>query len=136
VGDQVGLHTYFYSQAPNNGYGWIQPWPTAAPVGQWFAYVERVRVNTPGRSDGRLTYWICTQGGCAAQIDRSDILWRSYELPQSQVSEIWADVFCGGLSCGPAPFARSTVDLKRLTVKTGLPDLNALYTEVQGLTGQ
>ena len=134
--DQVGMHSYFYAVAPQNGYGITQPLQIPAPVGQWFAYVERVKVNTPGQNDGRLTYWVCTQQGCAAVLDRSDIDWRTYDLPQSKINELWADVFCGGLSCGPAPWPRSTVDLKRLTVTTGLPDLGALASEVQGLAGQ
>ena len=124
------MHTYFYAVAPQNGYGIIQPMQIPAPVNQYFAYVERVRVNTPGQNDGRLTYWVCTQAGCAAVLDRSDINWRTYDLPESQITEVWADVYCGGLSCGPAAWPKSTVDLKRLTVTTGLPDLSTLDTEV------
>lgn len=135
-GDQVGLHSYFYAVAPQSGWGTIQPIPVPAPVGQWFAYVERVKVNTPGQNDGRLTYWVCTQAGCAAVLDRQDINWRTYDLAESKITELWADVYCGGLSCGPAPYARSTVDLKRLTVTSGLPDLNALGAEVTGLKGK
>ncbi len=134
-GNLVGLQTYFYAQAPINGYGWVQHWPTPAPVGQWFAYVQRVRVNTPGQADGRLSYWMCTQAGCNPQFDRKDIVWRTADLPEALISEAWADVYCGGTGCPPpGPWPRSTVDLKRMTVTTGLPDMPALLAEVQAMT--
>lgn len=131
--NQVGLHTYFYSQQPITNWGFIQNWPTAAPTGQWFAYVERVKLNTIGNNDGRLSYWICTQAGCNPQFDRSDIRWRSFDLPQSKITEAWADVYCGGTSCGPTVIPTLTVSISRMTVTTGLPDLTALGAEVQAL---
>ncbi len=133
TGDLVGLHTYFYAQKPYISWGYVQPWPTPVHVGKWFAYVERVKVNTPGQADGRLSYWLCDQVGCKAQFDRGDIVFRSTGLAQSLVSEAWVDVFCGGASCGPAPFPTATVNLKRMTVTVGLPDMGALASEVQAL---
>jgi hypothetical protein len=134
VGYFVGLHTYYYALVPNYGWGYIQNWPTPAPVNQWFAYVERVRVNTPGQADGRLSYWLCTQAGCNAQFDRQDIKFRNADVPQALINEAWADVYCGGLGCpGPNPWPRSTIDLKRMTVTVGLPDMGALAAEVQTL---
>jgi len=136
-GDNVGLSTYFYAQRPTSGWGYIQHFPVPAKVGKWFAYVERVRVNTPGQGDGRLTYWMCNQSGCNMQFDRSDITFRTYGGPQSLISEAWADVYCGGTTCGAGKsWPTSTVNLKRMTVTTGLPDLNALNVEVQAMNSQ
>jgi len=132
-GNLVGLHTYYYAQRNTSFWGEIQNWPTPAPTGQWFAYVERVKMNTIGKADGRLSYWICTQSGCHAQVDRGNITWRSHDLPESKITEVWADVYCGGTSCGPTVIPTSTVSLSRMTVTTGLPDLNALGTEVRAL---
>lgn len=131
--NQVGLHTYYYAQQPHSTWGVGENWPTPAPVGQWFAYVERVRMNTIGQSDGRLSYWMCTQAGCNPQFDRTNIVWRSADLPESQITEAWANVYCGGLSCGPKVIPTSTVNLTRMTVTTGLPDMNALLGEVHAL---
>lgn len=134
IGNFVGLHTYYYALSPNNGWGYIENWPTPAPVNQWFAYVERVRVNTPGQADGRLSYWLCTQAGCNAQFDRQNINFRNADVPQALINEAWADVYCGGTGCpGPNPWPRSTIDLKRMTVTVGLPDMTALAAEVQTL---
>ncbi len=133
VGNFVGLHTYYYAMSPTVGWGYVQNWPTPAPVGQWFAYVERVRVNTPGQADGRLSYWLCTQlEGCTPQFDRQDIKWRAADLDQALINEAWVDVYCGGLACpGPKPWPRSTIDFKRMTTTVGLPDLAALAAEVR-----
>ncbi len=132
-GNLVGLHTYYYAQQATSLWGTVYNWPTPAPTGQWFAYVERVRMNTVGKADGRLSYWMCTQSGCNPQFDRSDIMWRSHDLPESRITEAWADVYCGGTTCGPAIVPTSTVSLSRMTVTTGLPDLKTLDVEVQAL---
>ncbi len=135
-GNEVGLHTYFYAVNPSASYGVVQNWPTPAPVGQWFAYVERVKVNTPGRADGRLSYWICTTVGCAPQFDRQDIVWSNYDFPEAKITEAWADVYCGGTGCpGPNPWKTSTVRLSRMTVTNGLPVMSDLYSEVRALNG-
>lgn len=130
-GNQIGLHSYFYAQQPSSAWGVEQNWPTPAPVGQWIAYVERVKLNTPGHGDGRLSYWLCTLQGCAPQVDKGSITWSSYDIAQAKITEAWADVYCGGTSCGPAPWPNSTTDIARMTVTTGLPDLNKLLAEVQ-----
>lgn len=133
-GDLVGLHTYFYAQNPSATWGVEVPWPTAAPVGEWFAYVERVRVNDPGEANGRLSYWICTKKGCAAQFDKRDITWSVGSFKESLITEAWANVYCGGTGCpGPDPWPTSTAYLKRMTVTTGLPDLGSLFAEVQNM---
>jgi len=133
-GNSVGLHTYYYAQNPSSAWGVIQNWPTPVTVGQWFAYVERVKVNTPGQGDGRLSYWLCTAQACNPQFDRNDITWSSYDIPEAKITEAWADVYCGGTGCPPpGPWKTSTADLKRMTVTTGLPDLNALQAEVQAM---
>ena len=136
-GDFVGLSTYFYAQRPDTGWGYIQHFPVPATAGKWFAYVERVRVNTPGQGDGRLTYWLCTKSRCNAQFDRNDITFRTYGGSEALISEAWADVYCGGVVCGAgASWPTSTVNLKRMTVTTGLPDMNALNAEVQAMNSQ
>ena len=133
-GGRMGLHTYYYSQYPGGQYGYIQNWPTPAPVNKWFAYVERVRVNDPGQGNGKLSYWLCTPDGCAAQFDRSDITWSNGDIPESLITEAWADVFCGGTGCpGPNPWPVATADLGRMTVTTGMPDLAQIFAEVNGL---
>ena len=135
-GDKVGLSTYFYAHAPKNGsYGVMQFWPTPIEVGKWFAYVQRVKLNTPGEGNGQLSYWLCSSAGCLPQFHRADIAWRAWDMNESRISEIWANIFCGGSNCGTAPWPRSTASIKRLTVTKGLPDLNALAGEVRAING-
>lgn len=131
--DRVGLYTYFYAYRPSDDHGVVDYWPGSVAVGKWFAYVQRVKVNSIGEGDGQLSYWLCNEQGCNAQFHRDDIMWRTADLPQAKVSEIWGNVFCGGTDCGPRPWARGTTSIKRLTVTRGLPSLSALEAEVAAM---
>ena len=51
----------------------------------------------------------------------------------SAINELWIDVYCGGRDCGAAPWPRSTIFLKRLTVTDGLPDMGAIQRELDAL---
>lgn len=135
----VGASTYIYALRPNNAknsYGYHEYLAHSFPKGRWFAYVQQVKVNTPPRADGEITYWLVDEklargGKRVAHI--SHVEWRSVDVPQSAINEVWADIFCGGTNCGPQPWPRSTAWLKRLTVTDGLPDLAAVQAEVDRL---
>lgn len=134
-GDLVGMASYFYAVSPSSGYGISDPWPTPQRVDRWFAYVQRVRVNDVGQSNGQLSYWLCSESGCQPQYHRTDIVFRSHELPESQINEAWLDVYCGGTNCGAKPWPRSDVSFKRMTVTLGMPDVTALQAELAALNG-
>jgi hypothetical protein len=134
-GDLVGMATYFYAVSPSSGYGIADPWPTPQRVERWFAYVQRVRVNDPGVANGQLSYWLCSESGCQPQYHRTDIQFRTHDLPEALINEAWLDVYCGGTNCGTKPWPRADVSFKRMTVTRRLPDLAALQAELASLNG-
>jgi hypothetical protein len=135
-GDLVGLGTYFYALSPTTStWGWSDPWPQPQRVGRWFAYVQRVRVNDPGQSNGQLSYWLCSESGCQPQYHRADVKFREHDFPEALINEAWLDVYCGGTACGVKPWPRSDVSFKRMTVTRGLPDVAALRAELVALNG-
>ena len=134
-GDLVGLATYFYAVSPSSTWGISAPWPTPQRVERWFAYIQRVRVNDPGVANGQLSYWLCSESGCIEQYHRTDIQFRTADLPEALINEAWLDVYCGGTNCGTKPWPRSDVSFKRMTVTRGLPDVAALQAELATLNG-
>jgi hypothetical protein len=137
-GDRVGAATYFYAQKPNDINGVNDWWRAPLPKGRWVAYVERVKLNTPGRDDGELAYWLIDRGrapGGKLVQSAGGIVWRSTADPTAAINELWVDTYCGGSDCGPKPWPRSTVSYKRLTVTDGLPDLAAIQAELDRMNG-
>ncbi len=132
----VGSGTYFYALSPSDTNGVVDFWSQALPKGRWVAYVERVKLNDPGRANGEIAYWLIDRAtapdGKRVQA-AGGIIWRDSDVPQSAINELWADVYCGGRDCGAAPWPRSTLALKRLTVTNALPDLTAVQAELDRL---
>lgn len=132
----TGAGTYFYALRPSNINGVIDYWSKPLPRGRWFAYVQYVRLNDPGKENGEIAYWLVDRqtapGGDRVQA-AGGITFRSIDTPQSAINELWADVYCGGHNCGPIPWPRYSMSLKRLTVTDALPDLAALQAEVDRL---
>lgn len=133
---ETGSGTYFYALSPNDVNGVADFWSQPLPKGRWVAYVERVKLNDPGRANGEIGYWLIDRqtapGGKAVQ-GAGGIIWRDTDQPQSAINELWADVYCGGHDCGAAPWPRSTIFLRRLTVTDGLPDMGAVQSELDAL---
>lgn len=131
-----GAGTYFYAVKPSNVNGVVEYWTKPIPKGRWFAYVQYVRLNEPSKADGEVAYWLVDRqlapGGAAVQ-SAGGIVFRTIGDPRSAINEVWADVYCGGKNCGPIPWPRYTMSLKRLTVTDALPDLTALQAEVDRL---
>jgi hypothetical protein len=138
-GNSVGIGTYYYALAPHSDlWGETEQMQKPLPVGQWFAYVEHVKVNDIGKNNGVLSYWLCDNQGCTQTYTRNDIQYRSVDLPQSKINEVWADVYCGGTRCYTSKnptgaWPRSTSYIKRLTVTRGLPSLDAIPGELRSL---
>ena len=134
----LGGATYAYALSPRDVNGIGDYWSLRYPKGRWFAYVEQVKLNTPGHDDGEIAYWLVdsktARGGKRVQAARG-LVWRDMDVPESAINEVWADVYCGGRDCGAAPWPRSTMYLKRLTVTDSLPDLRRVQAEVDRLNG-
>lgn len=132
----LGGATYAYALSPRDVNGISDYWSLPYPRSRWFAYVEHVKLNTPGHDDGEIAYWLVdaktARGGKRVQAARG-LVWRDMNVPESAINEVWADVYCGGRDCGAAPWPRSTMYLKRLTVTDSLPDLRAIQAEVDRL---
>lgn len=133
VGKATGAGSYFYGVEPRSTWGVVEPWVAPIPVGQWVAYVQRVKLNTPGKADGELTYWLVADGvarGGRPVLALRNLAWRTFDQPQSAINEVWANIYCGGSNCGPTPTPRAHASLKRLTVTDALPDLAAIQAEL------
>jgi hypothetical protein len=126
----VARRTYFYAMAPHNGYGHIDNIQAPVTKGRFEAYVECVKLNTPGQANGGLYYEVAGQGPVYA---RGDIVWRTSPDPKSLIRELWIDYYCGGTSCGSG--AQGTVTFVRAIVTKGLPDMAAVQAEVARLNG-
>lgn len=113
----VALRTYFYAMEPRNLWGHIDRFGEL-PKGEWSAYVQCVKLNTPGRPDGGLYYEVVRDG---ARYARNDIRWRDEEAPESRIRELWLDFYCGGTKCGNGP--RGTISFAKAVVTKGLPDM-------------
>lgn len=132
----TGAGTYVYAISPKDVNGVVDWWSQPLPKGRWVAYVERVKLNDPGRANGEVAYWLVDrQSAAGGKLVQSagGIVFRDTDQPQSAINELWADVYCGGRDCGAAPWPRSTVFLRRLTVTDALPDLGAVQAEVDRL---
>jgi len=123
---RVSMHTYFYANFKGN-YGRAEPLGSIKK-GAWSAYVECVKLNTPGEPDGGLFYETVEDGPV---YSRDDIVWRQLDVPESMIREMWIDIFCGGTQCGPDP--RGTVSFGGAVVTKGLPDMKAIKAEVDRL---
>lgn len=134
----VGSGTYFYALSPADVNGVVDYWSQSLPKARWIAYVERVKLNDPGRANGEIAYWLVDRatapGGKRVQA-ASGIVWRDTDVPQSAINTMWIDVYCGGRDCGAAPWPRSTISIARVTVTDVLPDLGAIQAEVDRLNG-
>jgi hypothetical protein len=124
----VALRTYFYAMAPKNIWGEINPVGTL-PKGEWSAYVQCVKLNTPGRPDGGLYYEIV--GDEPVIYARDDIRWRDLDVPEALIDEFWLDFYCGGTKCGDGP--RGTISFAGAVVTRGLPDMAKVKAEVKRL---
>lgn len=125
----VRLRTYFYAMSPKNRWGKINPVGTL-PKGEWSAYVQCVKLNTPGEPDGGLYYEI-VGGNERTMYARDDIRWRDLDVPEALIDEFWLDFYCGGTQCGDGP--RGTISFARAVVTRGLPDLTKVRAELARL---
>lgn len=135
----VRMGSYAYALAPKGNFGQVDPWNLPIPKGRWFAFVQWVRVNDPGRDNGEMAHWLVDRqlapGG--RQVESAGgIRWRSAATPDAQINEAWINVYCGGRNCGPAPWPRSEVRVKRVTVTTELPNLAAIQAELDRLNAR
>ncbi len=135
-GGEIGSGTYMYAISPRDVNGVVDVWSQPLPKGRWVAYVERVKLNDPGRANGEIGYWLVDRatapGGKPVQ-SAGGIVWRDTDQAASAINEVWANVFCGGRDCGAAPWPRSTIFLRRMTVTDGLPDMAAVQAELDRL---
>ena len=115
--------------SPKNLWGKIDPVGTL-PKGERSAYVQCVKLNTPGEPDGGLYYEIV--GPDRAMIyARDDIRWRDLDVPEALIDEFWLDFYCGGTKCGHGP--RGTISFAGAVVTRGLPDMAKVRAELKRL---
>jgi hypothetical protein len=117
------MHTYFYANTDSK-YGRVRPLGSFKK-GEWTAYVQCVKLNTPGEDDGGLFYETVEEGPV---FSNNDIPWRKLDVPETMIRELWIDIFCGGTNCGPNP--RGTVSFGGAVITKGLPDMKAIKAEV------
>jgi hypothetical protein len=146
--DSAKLRTYFYAMKPRNLWGWVNT-VGELPKGRWSAYVQCVKLNTPGtgeriptptkkdpdrmgfapgRDDGGLYYEIA---GTDYRYARDDIRWRDLDAPEALIDELWLNFYCGGTECGKGP--RGTISFAKAVVTKGLPDMKKVQAEVARL---
>ena len=128
--DRVSLHTYFYANMDDGKIRHSRPLGSLKK-GAWTAYVECLKLNTPGKADGGLFYETVEDGPVYSE---ENIPWRDKDVPESMIREMWIDVFCGGTSCGPTP--AGTVSFAGAVVTKGLPDMTTIKAEVARLNRQ
>lgn len=128
--DRVSIHTYFYANTLDGKFRSSNPLGSLKK-GSWTAYVECLKLNTPGKPDGGLFYETVEDGPV---LSRDDIPWREIDAPETMIREMWIDVFCGGTNCGPNP--RGTVSFAGAVITKGLPDMKAIKAEVARLNAQ
>jgi hypothetical protein len=127
----VAIHTYFYALSPKNIWGHVDPIGVPLPKGTWTAYVECLKLNTPGQADGGLYYESLDNGPTYV---RNDIRWRDIDAPESLIREVWIDFYCGGTSCGKGP--RGTVSFAGAVVTKGRPNMTSVAAEVERLNAR
>jgi len=128
--DRVSIHTYFYANTLDGHFRSSQPMGSLKK-GSWTAYVECLKMNTPGKADGGLFYETVEDGPV---YSRNDIPWREIDAPETMIREMWIDIFCGGTNCGPNP--RGTISFGGAVVTKGRPDMKAIKAEVARLNAQ
>ena len=126
--DGVAFRTYFYAMAPKNLWGEVNRIGTL-PKGEWSAYVQCVKLNTPGADDGGLYYEIVD--AARSRYARNDIRWRDLDVPEALIDELWLDFYCGGTKCGDGP--RGTISFAGAVVTRGLPDMGRVRETLKAL---
>ena len=105
-----------------DAFGYIDVMSSPFPKGKWHAYVQCLRLNSvaggTGVANGGLYYEIVGVGPVYA---RNDIVWRTMDVPESLIRELFMNYYCGGSSCGTG--VRGTVKFYKAVVTKGLPDL-------------
>lgn len=123
----VRFRTYFYAMSPKNPWGHIDRIGDL-PKGKWTAYIQCLKLNTPGVRDGGLYYEVVGEETIYA---RDDIRWRDEDVPQSMIREFWINFYCGGTKCGDGD--PGTVSLGKVLVTRGLPDMAKVSAELARL---
>lgn len=94
-----GIGSYVYHAGMRDQYGDVWGWGQG-PTGlleknRWYCVEQRVKLNTPGQSDGVLQAWIDGK----LVFSREDIAYRS--VPELRIESAWLNVYHGGTA--PAP---------------------------------
>lgn len=111
--------------------------PSEIAFGTWVAYVERVKLNTPGQQDGVLEYWVVLPGHEPVKAySNKAIRWRAHDHPLAKISEAWVDMYCGGtkaMADPHAPWPRTSMDFAEMLVTDALPDLGQVKARLEAL---
>lgn len=97
---QVLLGSYGYHSGSTT-YGETMQWVDGGfaglvDIGRWVAIEQRIKLNTPGASDGEFEAWV--DGRRAFR--RTGMRWR--DTPALRIEEVWLNVFHGGTAPAPA----------------------------------
>lgn len=112
--DYMALGTYAYRVNRVTLNGDVVPFALPVPKGRLFTYDECVKLNTVGKNDGFVAYWI--NGKPAGALE--NVMWRTSDVPETLPSEIWNDVYEGGTGYQNVPHDRHTVTIHSLTLST------------------
>lgn len=90
------LSTYAYYAGMNGDYGEHWSWPGALLArNRWYCIEQRVKLNSPSASDGKLQVWL--DGSLI--VERSNIRYRSVD--RLHIEDVWINVYHGGMPPSP-----------------------------------
>lgn len=92
--DQVRIGYYTYHLDQPGTCGEFMPWDSDGILDQdwWYCIEGRIRVNTPGKSDGLLQGWVDNE----LAFDRDGLQFRRVGEDSLFVRDFWLDVYFGG----------------------------------------
>ncbi len=90
-GTRVGFYCYHADMKGKYGSNWVWDAKHASLVNdRWYRIDQHIRLNTPGKSDGRLTAKVDGR----SVFEKSDIRFR--DVPTLKVEAVWLNVYLGG----------------------------------------
>lgn len=92
---RIGFYAYHLGKA-----GDIQPWDLETAMldhGQWYCVEGRIKLNTPGQSDGVLQGWVDGQQA----YSRSNFKFRRSNESALDIKSFWWDIYYGGKPTSP-----------------------------------
>ncbi len=126
---QIGFYVYHLDQPADEGEFFLWDEQVGAiDHGAWHCVEGRVKLNTPGQSDGVLEGWVDE----ALAFHESDFKFRTSSQTSVKIKSFWFDVFFGGSAPAPGSLSMDFDSLVLGSERVGCGDAGDGFVDTSG----